>query len=155
MSAHKRPLSPVSPVGVETFGMSSADIDAEIILLTARMWQLFGLENAVTLQLNRQQRSARRYKEALVAYLSQHKDALDEDSQRRLTSNPLRVLDSKDPATQAILVKAPKLHDHLDEESLCTSTSCAPFWTPQAWKYEINQRLVRGWIITAKPYLNG
>jgi histidyl-tRNA synthetase len=110
------------------------------------MWQLFGLEDAVTLQLNTlgSNEARARYKEALVAYLSQHKDALDEDSQRRLTSNPLRVLDSKDPATQAILVKAPKLHDHLDEESLLHFNELRAILDAAGVKYEINQRLVRG-----------
>lgn len=150
MFRHERPQKgryrQFHQLGVETFGMSSADIDAEIILLTARMWQLFGLENAVTLQLNTlgSNEARARYKEALVAYLSQHKDALDEDSQRRLTSNPLRVLDSKDPATQAILVKAPKLHDHLDEESLLHFNELRAILDAAGVKYEINQRLVRG-----------
>ena len=132
--------------GIETFGIATPDIDAEVILMTARLWQQLGLSDAVTLQLNTlgTNEARARYREALVAYLSQHQAQLDEDSQRRLTTNPLRVLDSKEPATQALLVNAPKLHDYLDEESLTHFNQLRAILDAAGVKYEINQRLVRG-----------
>ena len=82
--------------GVETYGLASADIDAEVILLSARLWKLFGISEHVTLQINSlgSNEARQNYKDALVAYLKQHESQLDEDSLRRLESNPLRVLDS-------------------------------------------------------------
>jgi histidyl-tRNA synthetase len=150
MFRHERPQKgryrQFHQIGVETFGIATADIDAEVILLTARLWKMLGLTNAVTLQLNTLGSNEARgqYKEALVAYLSERKDQLDEDSLRRLESNPLRILDSKNEQTQALLADAPTLHDHLDDESrehfdkLCSVLDAAGV------KYEINQRLVRG-----------
>ena len=101
--------------GVELFGINGPDIDAELIMLTHRLWRLFGISEHVTLQLNTLGQSAERaaYRDALVAYLEQYKDQLGEESQRRMYSNPLRVLDSKDEKVQAILVGAPRLFDHL------------------------------------------
>lgn len=133
-------------IGVETFGMASADIDAEVILLSARLWQQLGLTEHVTLQLNSlgSNQARAEYRDALVAYLTSHIDRLDEDSKRRLQSNPLRVLDSKDARTQQVLEGAPVLTDYLDDESrqhfaeLCQSLDAAGV------KYEINPRLVRG-----------
>lgn len=150
MFRHERPQKgryrQFHQLGVETFGMASADIDAEVILMTARMWKLLGLTDAVTLQLNTlgSNQARANYKEALVEYLNTHQDKLDEDSKRRLTSNPLRVLDSKDPATQEVLVNAPKLHDHLDEESLNHFNQLRAILDAAGISYEINQRLVRG-----------
>ena len=133
-------------VGVETFGIASADIDAELILLTARLWDQLGLTNSVTLQLNTlgSNEARARYRDALVAYLSERKDQLDEDSQRRLDSNPLRVLDSKNPDTQALLKGAPELHDYLDDESREDFATLRTILDAAGVKYEINQRLVRG-----------
>ncbi|MDO6682556.1 MULTISPECIES: histidine--tRNA ligase [unclassified Oceanobacter] len=133
-------------VGVETFGIATADIDAELILMTARLWQQLGLKDVVTLQLNTLGSNAARaeYRAALVAYLSQFKDQLDEDSQRRLESNPLRVLDSKDPNTQALLADAPQLHDHLDDDSREHFAKLRAILDAAGVAYEINQRLVRG-----------
>jgi histidyl-tRNA synthetase len=133
-------------VGVETFGISTPDIDAELILMTARLWQQLGLTDAVTLQLNTLGSNAARaeYRAALVEYLSQFKDQLDEDSQRRLESNPLRVLDSKDPDTQALLADAPQLHDHLDDDSREHFAKLRAILDAAGIRYEINQRLVRG-----------
>ncbi|MEH6651153.1 MAG: histidine--tRNA ligase [Motiliproteus sp.] len=133
-------------IGVETFGMASADIDAEVILLSARLWKRLGLTEHVTLQLNSLGSNEARaeYRDALVAYLSEHIEQLDEDSKRRLQSNPLRVLDSKDAGTQKVLENAPVLSDFIDDESrkhfavLCQSLDTAGV------KYEINPRLVRG-----------
>ena len=105
--------------GVETFGMKGADIEAELILLTARLWKQLGLSDSVSLELNSlgELESRQAYRAALISYLEQHIEQLDEDSKRRLHTNPLRVLDSKDPKTQAVLVNAPQLFDYLDEES--------------------------------------
>jgi histidyl-tRNA synthetase len=133
-------------MGVETFGIATADIDAELILMTARLWQQLGLADAVTLQLNTlgSNQARAEYRAALVEYLSQFKDQLDEDSQRRLESNPLRVLDSKDPATQALLADAPQLHDHLDDDSREHFARLRAILDAAGVQYEINQRLVRG-----------
>ncbi|WP_372762430.1 histidine--tRNA ligase [Pseudoalteromonas sp.] len=132
--------------GLETFGIATADIDAEVILLTAQLWQSFGISEHVRLELNSlgSNEARAKYRDALVAYLEQHLDALDEDSKRRMYSNPLRVLDSKNPEVQAVLVDAPKLSEHLDTESkehfenLCERLDAAGV------KYTINEKLVRG-----------
>ncbi len=133
-------------VGVETFGIASPDIDAEVIMLSARLWEQLGLTEHVTLQLNTLGSNEARanYREALTAYLEERADQLDADSQRRLHTNPLRVLDSKVPATQALLADAPKLHDYLDEESIEHFTELRRVLDAAGIKYEINQRLVRG-----------
>ncbi|MDR9778220.1 ATP phosphoribosyltransferase regulatory subunit, partial [Rhizobium hidalgonense] len=106
--------------GVETFGVATPDIDAELILMTARLWQRLGMSDKVQLELNTLGESAERadYKQALVDYLTTHKTELDEDSQRRLSTNPLRILDSKNAQTQQILQQAPKLHDFLGADTL-------------------------------------
>lgn len=132
--------------GIETFGIASPDIDAEVIMLSARLWQQLGLTDAVTLQLNTLGSNEARanYRNALTAYLSERADQLDADSQRRLHTNPLRVLDSKDPATQALLVDAPKLHDYLDQESIEHFAELRRVLDAAGIQYEINQRLVRG-----------
>jgi len=106
--------------GIETFGIATADIDAEVILLSARLWKALGIESHVELQLNSLGSNEARalYKEALVAYLELHEEKLDADSKRRMKTNPLRVLDSKNPDVQAVLVDAPKLSEHLDDESV-------------------------------------
>ena len=133
-------------IGVETFGMATPDIDAEVILMTARLWQFLGLSDSVTLQLNTlgSNEARARYRDALVEFLSERKDQLDEDSLRRLETNPLRVLDSKDPQTQAVLVGAPELHDYLDDESREHFATLRDILDSAGVPYEINQRLVRG-----------
>ena len=105
-------------IGVETFGIATPDIDAEVILLTARLWKELGLSDQVTLELNTlgDNDDRARYREALVAFLREHRERLDEDSQNRLERNPLRVLDSKDPGTREVLENAPRLADHLGDE---------------------------------------
>ena len=132
--------------GVETFNMEGPDIDAELILLTARLWDQLGMREHVTLELNslgsNEARAA--YRELLVTYLEQHKDVLDEDSLRRLESNPLRVLDSKNPAMAEMLAGAPKLIDHLDEESLDHFEQLKQRLDDAGIAYVINPRLVRG-----------
>ncbi|HHQ4678697.1 TPA: histidine--tRNA ligase, partial [Aeromonas veronii] len=113
---------------------------------THRLWRLFGISEHVTLQLNTLGQSAERaaYRDALVAYLEQYKDQLDEESQRRMYSNPLRVLDSKDEKVQAILADAPRLFDHLGEESLAHFEGLKRLLESAGIKYEVNERLVRG-----------
>lgn len=133
-------------IGVETFGMASADIDAEVIMLSARLWKKLGLLDAVTLQLNSLGSNEARaeYRAALVEYLEARKDQLDEDSLRRLESNPLRILDSKDSGTQALLDDAPVLSDYLDEDSRTHFADLREMLDAAGVKYEINPRLVRG-----------
>ncbi|MCR8924166.1 histidine--tRNA ligase [Dasania sp. GY-MA-18] len=133
-------------IGVESFGMASADIDAEMIILTARLWQQLGVSDALTLELNSigslEARAA--YKEALVAYLSARVDQLDEDSVKRLGTNPLRILDSKSASTQALLNDAPSLTDYLDEQSKQDFAELTGLLDAAGISYRINPRLVRG-----------
>ena len=132
--------------GVETYGMDGPDIDLEVILLSARFWKAFGIEQHVKLQINtlgsNEARAA--YRDTLVEFLKERADQLDEDSLRRLETNPLRVLDSKNPEVQAAIADAPALIDHLDEESkVHFETLCARL-TQAGIEFEINPRLVRG-----------
>ncbi|MFL9812120.1 histidine--tRNA ligase [Stutzerimonas sp. VN223-3] len=133
-------------IGVEVFNQPGPDVDAELIVLTARLWKKLGMSDAVTLQLNSLGSSEARatYRDALVAYLQQHFEQLDEDSQRRLTSNPLRILDSKNAQTQALLVDAPTLHDYLDDESRAHFEGLKARLEAAGIAYQINPKLVRG-----------
>ncbi|MEL0614160.1 histidine--tRNA ligase [Marinomonas arenicola] len=133
-------------IGVEAFGMASADVDAELIVLSARLWKKLGLLEHVELQLNTIGLASEReaYKAALVDYLTAFKDQLDEDSQRRLTTNPLRILDSKDEATQAVLNNAPSLRDFIGEESQAHFERLQAILTANGVPFVINHRLVRG-----------
>ncbi len=133
-------------IGLETFGMAGPDIDAELLLLTARLWQELGLADAVVLQLNNlgTPEARGRYRQDLVAYLLQHESALDEDSKRRLHTNPLRILDSKEASTQALLADAPVLSDYLSEASLQHFEQLQSFLTAAGVAFEVNPRLVRG-----------
>ncbi|MBG6290082.1 MULTISPECIES: histidine--tRNA ligase [Pseudomonas] len=133
-------------IGVEVFNLPGPDIDAELIILTWRLWQKLGMADAVTLQLNTlgSSEARARFREDLVAYLQERFDQLDEDSQRRMTTNPLRILDSKVEATQALLVGAPSLHDYLDEESIAHFEGLKARLDAVGLRYEINQKLVRG-----------
>lgn len=130
-------------IGAEVYGMATPDIDAELIAMTARFWQQLGLNNVV-LQLNSlgSTEARQHYREILVNYLSQH--TLDEDSQRRLHSNPLRILDSKNPDMQAIIQNAPILLDYLDDESKAHFETVQSLLHTLNIPYEINPRLVRG-----------
>lgn len=133
-------------VCVETFGMDGPDIDAEVLLISARILRELGLDSFVTLQLNSlgsaDARSA--YKAALVEYLEARKDLLDEDSKRRLTTNPLRILDSKDANTQSLLDGAPTLLDYLDEQSRLHFEQLQALLTAAGISFVVNPRLVRG-----------
>lgn len=133
-------------IGVEVFNLAGPDIDAELIALTWRLWARLGLREAVTLELNSlgTLEARARYRDALVDYLSARKDQLDEDSQRRLGSNPLRILDSKIPETQALLVDAPKLGDYLDDESREHFDGLKARLDALGIRYVVNPKLVRG-----------
>ncbi len=133
-------------IGVESFGMPSADADAELIILSARLWQQLGLIEQVELQLNTIGLASERetYKAALVEYLTAYKNDLDEDSQRRLTTNPLRILDSKDAKTQQVLEGAPNLEDFIGEESQAHFDRLQAMLTANGIAFVINRRLVRG-----------
>lgn len=133
-------------IGVEAFGMGSADIDAELITLSARLWKKLGLLEHVELQLNTIGLASEReaFKAALVEYLTAFKGQLDEDSQRRLVSNPLRILDSKDESTQSVLKNAPNLEDFIGEESQAHFDRLQAILKANNVPYVINHRLVRG-----------
>jgi histidyl-tRNA synthetase len=132
--------------GAEAYGFVGPDIDVEMILIGARLWKAFGISDKVELQINSLGSAEARaaYKEVLVAFLQQHHDSLDEDSQRRLLSNPLRVLDSKNSAVQEIVKDAPKLIDHLDEESKQHFSLLCERLDDLGIQYTVNTRLVRG-----------
>ena len=132
--------------GVETFGVATPDQDAELILMTARLWKRMGVADKVQLELNTLGESDERaqYRTALVDFLTAHKAQLDEDSQRRLATNPLRILDSKDAATQKILEHAPKLHDFMGAETMAHFATLQQYLTDAGIAFVINQKLVRG-----------
>ena len=132
--------------GVEAFGMAGPDIDAEVIAMTANLWQRMGISDHVQLELNSLGSTEARavYRDALIAFLEQHKAQLDEDSQRRMYSNPLRVLDTKNPEMQALLSDAPKLADYLDDESKTHFSRLCELLDGLGIRYVINHKLVRG-----------
>ncbi len=133
-------------LGVESFGSALPDADAELIAMTHLMWQELGLKDEMRLELNSlgelDERHA--YREALVAYLTDKQDQLDEDSKRRLTTNPLRILDSKEASTQALLAEAPKLAEFLGAESKAHFEQVQAYLTELGIEFEINPHLVRG-----------
>lgn len=150
MFRHERPqkgrLRQFHQVGVETFGMNGPDIDAELIMLSARLWQQLGIHSGLTLELNTLGSSDSRqaYRKALVDYLRPLKDQLDEDSQRRLNSNPLRILDSKVASTQALLSDAPVFDDYLDDDSRVHFVELRAMLDAVGIRYKVNPKLVRG-----------
>lgn len=133
-------------IGVETFGMAGPDIDAELIMLSARLWRELGLLDHVTLEINSlgSAEARARYRDDLVTFLENHIDRLDNDSQRRLSSNPLRILDSKNPDTQALLDEAPNFKDYLDQESADHFQQLLVKLDAAGIAYQVNPRLVRG-----------
>ena len=132
--------------GVEVFGLNGPDIDAELIMLTARLWRELGIEQFTKLQLNTLGSSAERaaYRDALVVFLEQHKESLDEESKRRMYSNPLRVLDTKSPQVQEILQHAPTLADYFGEETKAHFNGLKALLDAAGIAYQVNERLVRG-----------
>ncbi len=149
MFRHERPQKgryrQFHQIGIEAFGMDGPDIDAEIIFMSARMWERLGLRDTV-LQINSLGTPASRedYRAALVTYLRAHESGLDEDSLRRLQSNPLRILDSKNPDMQALIEAAPQLPDYLDDESRLHFAGLCALLDAAGVAYEVNPRLVRG-----------
>ncbi|MDP6968840.1 MAG: histidine--tRNA ligase [Gammaproteobacteria bacterium] len=132
--------------GAEVYGLDGPDVDAELIIMTARLWQQLGISDAVTLQLNTLGSSESRaaYRKDLVTFFEQHMEQLDADSQRRVTTNPLRVLDSKVPATQTLLNQAPDFYSYLDADSRQHFERLKSLLDQAGVAYEINPRLVRG-----------
>ncbi|WP_068546128.1 histidine--tRNA ligase [Thalassotalea crassostreae] len=132
--------------GIESYGIASSDIDAEVIMLSARLWKELGINEFVTLELNSLGSNQARadYRDALVVFLTEHESKLDDDSKRRMHSNPLRVLDSKNKDVQALLIDAPKLSEYLDEESVEHFAGLTKRLDAAGIKYTINERLVRG-----------
>ncbi len=132
--------------GVEVFGLDGPDVDAELIMMTARLWRELGIAQHVRLELNSigSLEARANYRTALIDYLEQYQNGLDEDCKRRMYTNPLRVLDSKNPDVQAILGDAPQLSDYLDAESKQHFAGLCELLDAAGIEYTVNQRLVRG-----------
>ncbi len=132
--------------GIEAFGMAGPDIDAEIIFITARLWRELNLAGRLQLQINSLGSNTARvqYRDALVQYFTQYHADLDEDSKRRLQTNPLRILDSKNPRMQKLIEQAPQLSDYLDEESAQHFNQLRQLLDKAGIEYAVNPRLVRG-----------
>ena len=149
MFRHERPQKgryrQFNQVGVEAFGFNGPDIDAELILMGARLWDDLGLDG-IKLQINSLGQPAERasHRAQLVSYFEQYADLLDEDAKRRLHTNPLRILDSKNPVMQEVIAGAPKLIDHLGTESLAHFEGVQQVLRDAGLPFEINPRLVRG-----------
>ena len=149
MFRHERPqrgrYRQFHQIGAEALGFDGAELDAELILLAANLWQALGLKN-IRLEINSLGQSDERksHRAALIAYLEQHTDALDEDARRRLHSNPLRILDSKNPAMQEVVSAAPRLIDFLGEESLSHFSKVQAILNANGIAWTLNPRLVRG-----------
>ncbi|MBP9713782.1 MAG: histidine--tRNA ligase [Sterolibacterium sp.] len=149
MFRHERPQKgryrQFHQIGVEALGLAGPDIDAEQIMMCQRLWDDLGLED-IRLEINSlgQLEERQQHRSALIAHFEQYADALDADAQRRLHSNPLRILDSKNPAMQAIVESAPKLIDYLGEESLRHFDGVQALLKDAGILYRINPRLVRG-----------
>ncbi len=149
MFRHERPqrgrYRQFHQIGVEALGLAGPEADAELITLAADMWQTLGVQE-VTLELNTLGQPAERqaHRQALIAYFEQHRDQLDDDAQRRLYTNPLRILDTKNPQMQALVEAAPKLIDHLGPGSRAHFDTVCRLLDAQGIAYRINPRLVRG-----------
>ncbi len=149
MFRHERPQKgryrQFHQVGVEIFGIEGPEVEAELIAMTARLWKVLGIHQ-VTLELNSlgSPEARAQYREKLSAYFSAHKDALDADSLRRLESNPLRILDSKNPKMAELISQAPSLEDHLDDESVEHFAQLKSMLDAVGIDYVVNPRLVRG-----------
>ncbi len=150
MFRHERPqkgrLRQFHQVGAEVFGLPGPDIDAEMLAMTERLWRRLGIREYLELQLNSLGNGASRaaYRAALVAYLERYRSELDADSQRRLDTNPLRILDSKVERTREILGAAPVLADYLDAESRDHFAGLCALLEAAGIRYSVNNRLVRG-----------
>ncbi|MDD7425514.1 MAG: histidine--tRNA ligase [[Actinobacillus] rossii] len=165
MFRHERPQKgryrQFHQAGVEIFGITNPEIDAELIILTARLWQELGIDKDVTLQLNSigSLEARANYRSALVDFLQNHTALLSEEEKERLVKNPLRILDTKNPELQKVLDDAPKLLDYLDDESREHFAQLCALLDAVGISYEINPKLVRGldyynktvfeWVTTA------
>ena len=149
MYRHERPQKgryrEFRQLGVETYGLAGADIEAELIMMSARLWKTLGLQN-VRLELNTLGTPYERqvYREKLIAYYESHTDSLDEEAKSRLHSNPLRILDSKNPQVKAINVDAPSLMEYLGEESKAHFETLKTLLNAAGIDFVVNTRLVRG-----------
>jgi histidyl-tRNA synthetase len=149
MFRHERPQKgryrQFHQVGVEAFGLPGPDIDAEHLIMTARLWRALGLSD-IRLEINSLADSTARaaHREKLIAYFEQNKDALDADAQRRLHTNPLRILDSKNPHMQALVEAAPKLREHMDDAARAHFAGVCATLDRAGVGYSVNPRLVRG-----------
>jgi len=132
--------------GVEVYGIADAQADAEVLLMSAHLWNKLGMRDHVRLEINTLGDNAERanYRDALISFLELHKDVLDEESLRRMYTNPLRVLDTKNPQVQAILGDAPKLSEYLGEESTAHFAKLCELLRLAGIQYQVNERLVRG-----------
>lgn len=150
MFRHERPQKgryrQFHQIGVEAFGIAGPEIDAELIFMGARLWRELRLQQAVALEINSlgslESRTA--YRQLLVEYFSAHRDALDEDSRHRLTTNPLRILDSKNPEMQSVINGAPSLLEHLDSESATHFTALKEILIAAGIRFRVKPCLVRG-----------
>ena len=164
MFRHERPQKgryrQFHQIGVEAMGMDTPDVDAELIILSARLWRTLGIRD-LALQINSLGTPECRvaYRRILVEYFETQHALLDDDSRRRLASNPLRILDSKNPAMQGMISQAPSLHEHLDAESQAHFSRLKMYLDDAGIAYSVNPRLVRGldyytrtvfeWVTTA------
>ena len=150
MFRHERPQKgryrQFHQAGVEVFGIATPEIDAELIILTARLWKALGIYQHVSLQLNSigSLEARANYRSALVAFLENHQDLMSEEEKERLVKNPLRILDTKNQALQDVLDGAPKLLDYLDDESREHFAQLCGLLDAVGIQYEINPKLVRG-----------
>ncbi|WP_295665429.1 histidine--tRNA ligase [uncultured Haemophilus sp.] len=150
MFRHERPQKgryrQFHQAGVEVFGIATPEIDAELIILTARLWKALGIDQHVSLQLNSigSLEARANYRSALVAFLENHQDLMSEEEKERLVKNPLRILDTKNQALQDVLDGAPKLLDYLDDESREHFAQLCSLLDAVGIQYEINPKLVRG-----------
>lgn len=150
MFRHERPQKgryrQFHQAGVEVFGIATPEIDAELIILTARLWKALGIDKHVSLQLNSigSLEARANYRSALVAFLENHQDLMSEEEKERLVKNPLRILDTKNQALQDVLDGAPKLLDYLDDESREHFAQLCGLLDAVGIQYEINPKLVRG-----------
>ncbi|MBS6872092.1 MULTISPECIES: histidine--tRNA ligase [Haemophilus] len=150
MFRHERPQKgryrQFHQAGVEVFGIATPEIDAELIILTARLWKALGIDQHVSLQLNSigSLEARANYRSALVAFLENHQDLMSEEEKERLVKNPLRILDTKNQALQDVLDDAPKLLDYLDDESREHFAQLCGLLDAVGIQYEINPKLVRG-----------
>ena len=150
MFRHERPQKgryrQFQQFGVEAFGMAGPDIDAEVIQVSASLWQDLGLEKFLTLEINNigSAEDRKRYAAALSAFLTFHADELDDDARNRMHSNPMRVLDSKNPAVQAALKTAPALIDYLSDESIVHYSDLKSLLSQVGIEFVESPRLVRG-----------